>query len=71
MVTVPWPSVLLVQSGALAQDNVTVLATKVVPVAAESEVPEVFVTTFIDCATPCGPEEVSATAVGVPITVGV
>jgi hypothetical protein len=37
-----------VQFGALAQDSVTVLETKVVPEAAESEVPAVFVTTFRD-----------------------
>jgi hypothetical protein len=74
---VPWsaivtvPSEFLVQFGALAQDSVTVLDTKFVPGAAASDVPEVFVTTFRDWATPCGPEEVSAVAVGVPITVGV
>ena len=51
---VPWfamvtvPSMFLVQFGALAQESVTVLETKVVPVAAASLVPALLVTTFRD-----------------------
>jgi hypothetical protein len=46
MVTVP--SMFLVQFGALSQESVTVLETKVVPVAAASLVPALLVTTFRD-----------------------
>ena len=72
----PWPVIVTVPfvflvhvgvAGVAGQASVTDDATNVAPAAALS----LLVTTFIDWATPCGPEVVSATAVGFAITVGV